>query len=142
MTTKRLGIDLHGVIDTNVSTFKWVLRLIILQGRMVHIVSGPPAKEIKAELEEYGFISGVHYYQIHSVVDHLKEKGVNMWLDHNETWWASDEDWWSAKAEICKRFGIKEMIDDKERYGEYFKGTDMAFFLYSPEGKIMLHKIL
>ncbi len=141
MTTKRLGIDLHGVIDTDVSKFKWILRLIVLQGRMVHIVSGPPAKEIKAELEEYGFISGVHYYQIHSVVGHLKEKGVNMWLDHNETWWASDEDWWSAKAEICKRFDIKEMIDDKRGYGKYFKDTGIKFFLYGPNGEMSLQEM-
>lgn len=138
MTTKRLGIDLHGVIDTDVSKFKWILRLIVLQGKMIHIVSGPPAEEIKAELDGYGFKEGFHYCQIHSVVDHLKEKDVTMWLDHKNTWWASDEDWWSSKAKICKEFGIEEMIDDKRRYSKYFKDTGIKFILYSPNGEMLL----
>jgi hypothetical protein len=139
---KKIGIDLHGVIDTHVDAFKCILEIAISQGNEVHIISGPPRDEIEAELAEYELALDVHYHGIQSVVDHLKEKGVKMWLDHNKTWWASDEDWWSAKAEICKELGVVEMIDDKERYSEYFKGTGISFFLYTLDNKLPLHRIV
>lgn len=140
--TKRLGIDLHGVIDTDVSTFKLILKLVILQGKTIHIISGPPAEDIKAELDDYGFKKGVHYHQIHSVVDYLKEKDTKMWLDYKDTWWASDEDWWSSKAAICREFGIEEMVDDKGGYSKYFKDTGTKFFLYDPSGKMPLQELI
>jgi hypothetical protein len=67
-----IGIDLHGVIDYEVSAFKWMFKIMVMQGKEIHIVSGPPLEEIKAELEEYGFKQGDHYHAIHSVVVELQ----------------------------------------------------------------------
>jgi len=134
---KRIGIDLHGVMNTNAKLFRVITRKMVLQNKAVCIVSGPPRKDIEAELEEYGFKEGINYHCVYSLVDYLKEKGVNMRLDRKNTWWASDEDWWSAKAEICKKLELDIMIDDKEGYSKYFNDIDTQFFLFSQTDELL-----
>ena len=130
---KELGIDLHGVIDSDVALFKELLdKLHVKDGVSVTIISGPPTKEIIGELNELGLIAGVHYDQVYSVVDRLIHKEVDMWKDEKDTWWASDEDWWSAKASICSEHNIDLMIDDKERYGIWFEHIETEFIVYTP----------
>jgi len=129
---KRLGIDLHGVIDSDVDFFKETLQ-IIYSGSLIkiYVISGPPAREVFVELKEFGLEQGIHYHYVVSVVDHLRVCGVPMWKDYKNTWWADDKNWWGAKAAICKKFNIDLMIDDKERYKEYFKDIPTKFILYS-----------
>lgn len=113
-----IGIDLHGVIDHDLPTFKSVLANLVDIGKEVWVISGPPTKEIEAELERYAVIKGRHYHRAASVVDYLKSKNTKMWTDKKNTWWANDEDWWSAKGNICKDNGITLLIDDNGRYIE------------------------
>ena len=112
----KLGIDLHGVIDTNPRLYKIILET--MGKRMeVHIISGPPRSEIIEELEELGFKKGLHYEEVHSIVDFLKENGEEMYQDENGRWWTDNDDHWCAtKANICDEFQIDAMIDDKEMY--------------------------
>jgi len=124
-----LGIDLHGVIDDDVKYFRSMLRNTILFQK-IYIISGPPVVDIEKELDKHGLYQDLHYNEIFSVIDFLKEKGVKMWTDINGQWWASEEDWWSSKAEICEKYNVDIMIDDKERYQRYFKNIKTKFLLY------------
>ena len=94
------------------------------------IISGPPKEDIKSELEKLKLHQGYHFHEIYSVVDHLKEKGVEMWQDERGRWWTHDEEWWKAKAEICKKYDVDIMVDDKEEWRPHFKDTKTKFLLY------------
>jgi len=126
----RLGIDLHGVIDSDIDKFKNFLCASKNIGIEIWIISGPDKEYIHRELKEYFIINGLHYDEILSVVDYLKSKGVKMWTDEKGRWWASDEDWWSCKAEICMMHFVDIMIDDSERFGRYFENISTKFVLY------------
>jgi len=123
-----IGIDLHGVIDSDIKNFKSLLEIF---WNRVYIISGPPKADIEEELNKHGLYQGLHFSKIFSVVDFLKEKGTKMWTDEKDTWWASDEDWWSSKAEICEKYDVDIMIDDKEKYRQYFKDKKTKFLLYT-----------
>lgn len=122
-----IGIDLHGVIDSDIKNFKSLLDTF---WNKIYIISGPPKADIEKELNKYGLYQGLHFSKVFSVVDFLKEKGVKMWTDEKDTWWASDEDWWGSKAEICEKHNVDVMLDDKERYQQYFKHKKTKFLLY------------
>ena len=133
----RIGIDLHGVIDDDPGWFCGFLSAFMAEfGKWrerkftVCIISGPPKKDIKAELEKHGFRYGLEFDEIYSVVDHLKEKGVEMWQDGRGRWWTYDEEWWKAKAEICEKHDVDVLIDDKEEWKTHFKNIKTKFLLY------------
>jgi hypothetical protein len=127
----KLGIDLHGVIDSNPELFKRALSTIALTGEVeIFIVSGPPKSEIITELDKLGFEEGLHYDEVYSVVDFLKESGVEMWQDGNGRWWTNDKDWCASKARICDKLHLYAMIDDKEMYKLDFKDIPTIFVLY------------
>jgi len=126
-----IGIDLHGVIDSDIEWSKKVLDSLMFDFG-INIISGPPKIDTEKELNDYGLYKDVHFDAVFSIVDFLKEKsGVNMWTDDKGRWWASDEEWWSSKAEICEKHNVDIMIDDKERYRQYFKDKKTKFLLYT-----------
>jgi hypothetical protein len=128
----KLGIDLHGVIDSDVYKFKNYLLASRDIGTIVYIISGPHVEFIKKELSEYRIWDDQHYNEVFSVVDHLREMGVPMWEDSKGRPWASEEDWWKSKAEICEMHEIDIMIDDSEKYQPYFNFIPTQFILYKP----------
>jgi len=129
----KVGIDLHGVIDSDPDLFKRLLLFMSLKDREVYIVSGPPKVEIVAELEELGFEKDMHYKEVYSIVDFLKENGVEMWQDENRRWWSNEEDWLSSKAKICDKLSLEYMLDDKEMYRPAFDNIETEFVLYYKE---------
>jgi len=124
-----LGIDLHGVIDHDIKYFKSMLKNT-MPFQKIYIISGPPKADIEEELSRHGLYLGLHFNKVLSIVDFLKERGIKMWTDINGQWWASEEDWWSSKAEICEKHNVDIMIDDKEKYRQYFKSKKTKFLLY------------
>jgi len=127
----KIGVDLHGVIDSNPELFKRILSTLTLSGKVgVYIVSGPPKVDIIAELEELGFEEDLHYKEVYSIVDFLKESGVVMWQNEKGRWWSNDEDWMASKARICDKLHLDAMIDDKEMYRNAFANIKTHFTLY------------
>jgi len=127
----KIGFDLHGVLNTNPQEFQRLLLDLATEHRIL-VVSGPITNEIEAELTNLRYIPGLHYHEIKSVVDYLRNKNVKMWWDEKGTWWASDADWWSAKANICEENGIDVLVDDKRRYGTWFGNASSHFLAYDP----------
>lgn len=125
-----IAFDLHGTLDRNQTFFKPMLKLLYKSRVRVYILSGPKKDQIKDELSALGYIKYTHYHEILSVVDYLKSVGTTMWQDEKGNWCASKEDWWPSKAEICKRYIIDSLIDDKVEYKKYFKDTNTTFILW------------
>lgn len=130
-----LGIDLHGVIDNDLKSFKPMLKGLRLDEKYkvrIYIISGPPKIDIREELiNKHNLYQGIHFDRILSVVDFLKGEGVRMWTDERGRWWSSDGDWWSSKAKICERYNVDIMIDDRKEFQQYFKGKKTKFLLYT-----------
>jgi len=127
----RIGIDVHGVIDKDSEFAKKHMKKFINIGVEIYIISGPPVYEIKQELFSMGIIENIHYNKVLSIVDHLRSKNVEMWLDHKNTWWADESYWWRSKSEICEKMNIDIMIDNTETYKPYFKDIKTKFVLWS-----------
>jgi len=139
----RIGIDLHGVVDDDIDFFKELLETFFCAVDIeVYIISGPPIEDIKRGLDKYGFVEGLHYQNIFSVVDFLKSKRVSMWLGKEGTWWAGDKHWWGAKAGICESEDIDLMIDDSRRYGPDFKDIRTKFLLYKSKHSLLFENFL
>lgn len=126
----KIGVDLHGVLDRCPEDMKIVLASFMAMKAEVYVVSGPPTNQIINELEKLGFVRFVHYTGTLSVVDYLRNSGVQMWRDENDNWWADDENWWDSKAAICKQVSIDFMIDDSDRYAPAFNLIDCKFIRF------------
>jgi hypothetical protein len=131
-----LGIDVHGVLDHESDNKKIMLELITKKtGIKIYVISGPPISHIINELNSMGFVNGVHYHRVFSIVDYLKNKNTKMWTDDKDRWWADYESWWSSKANICNELKVDLMIDDSTEYAPYFDKINTKFLLYSEKGK-------
>jgi len=97
----------------------------------IYVISGPPKIDVLKELNQLRIYQGVHYTDVYTIVDFLKEKDVEMWLDYKNTWWASDENWWGAKAKICEKLNIDLMIDNTNKYKPYFDKKNIKFIIYT-----------
>lgn len=125
------AVDVHGtlagrgpdgsVVPSPVFTLlRGLMQAWMQQGEKVYILSGPSTAIIRRELDRLGLGAGVHFDGVLSVVDFLKDEGVEMWEDPvgSGRWWAEDGEWNSAKSRIVARYGITVVVDDTAAYGE------------------------
>ena len=125
----KIGIDLHGVIESFPEVFKPLMILARKRGCEIIVITGPPLVKAMVEVNAAGYASGVHFDRVISVVDWLKENGASMTEDDNGNWWTEDVLWWQSKSKICIQENIDVMIDDSPEYGEYFEFADTKFVL-------------
>jgi len=120
----KIGIDLHGVLDTNPELFTdmacEVLNSIIATKPEVHIVTGMPwSKELREELVVYG--NGVKWWtHFYSITDDLLKRNIKWEVDENGNKSFPDYSWNIAKAIYCSHHNIDIMYDDSPTYGRYF----------------------
>lgn len=122
----KIAFDFHGVLQTYPDRLKSILRPLRIDHTLI-VLSGPPLSQIYKELTQSGYHRGYHYDYALSVVDWLKDKGVQMELNEHGSWYCDDEKWWSAKAEICKEHGIDILFDDKLEYKKYIEDNNPLF---------------
>jgi hypothetical protein len=116
----KLGIDIHGVLDTN-PFFKEAAKLFIAAGHEVHIITGAQFNErVKKKFEKLGIEEGTHYTHFFSISGYLLEKDVVVrWEDSNNPWF--DENAWNtAKSDYCREQAIDIHFDDTDVYSKYF----------------------
>lgn len=122
----KIGIDVHGVADSNPHFFSELSRLLIDNGHEVHILTG--AEQTKELEYEIRYILGLSYTHFFSTTSHNKNAGVEItYIDGNP--YMDNKIWNKAKAEYCLKHGIHLHIDDSDVYGKYFK-TPYAKFEY------------
>lgn len=113
---KKIGFDIHGVIDSNPNLFSRIIKEFQEIGYEIHILTGSlPSKELRSEIDNYG----IYNYQLFSILGHHREKGTKMWEDE-KGFWIDDDTWNRTKSNYAKRVGLDFHIDDTKIYGDYF----------------------
>lgn len=124
-----ISFDLHGTLDASPPLREKCAQLRAVQDNLVFIISGPPRQQIKNELADLGMYEDVHYDNIISVADWVRNRYPDLvWQDERGRWYAPDEIWWAAKAVICETWLVDLHIDNEERYGKYFKSGKFLLF--------------
>ena len=118
MKKLKIGLDIHGVIDTKPEFFAAFSKTFVDAGHEVHILTGP---HITPKLEEYLKGLGIAYTHIFSISDYHQAKGTEIHYDdkgdpHLDTW-----AWDSAKAEYAVEHQLDLHFDDSDQYKYWFK---------------------
>lgn len=111
----KIGIDFHGVINTNPEFFRKFCQTALKQGIEVYIISGGPRETILAYLNQYQ----IPYSNLWCIYDYYEQRHQVEFYDDG-SFHVEDELWNKAKAEYCKRQNICVHIDDSAIYGREF----------------------
>ena len=111
----KIGLDYHGVIDTNPQYFAEFCSLARHQGILIYIITGGQGLQIRQYLQDIK----LEYDFIFSVLDYCYALGKTT-QDAQGNIRINDEDWNKAKAEFCCQNNITLHIDDSNIYQEYF----------------------
>lgn len=131
----KLGLDIHGVVDSMPEFFSFLTDSFINNGGEVHIITGGRWDvEFEKQLNDFG-IKWTHKF---SVYDYLKESdyeviGKVQFPDGTIQKKFKNEDWDKVKGQYCKDNGINLHIDDTLIYNNFFS-TPFAR-LWSHNGK-------
>lgn len=132
-----LGLDVHGVIDTDPEFFSDLSKLLYDNESYVVIVTGRERCEnLIKELDEYKII----YTTILSITTYQKCLGTPIsYLDGRKSQPVMDPEIWNpTKAALCASYGIDIMIDDSPIYERYFQDIRTQYIIYTPEVKEFL----
>jgi hypothetical protein len=123
----KLGLDIHGVLDSQPKFFSELTRTLIDAGWEVHIITGSSVEkdDVIGELLDLK-ISYTHLFSVH---DHLVETSAktNEELGIACKYPFPDTTWNQVKAEYCERVGINMHIDDMPEYLQHFDTPAMLF---------------
>lgn len=115
MVCKKIGIDFHGVINTDPFFFGKLLTAMIEQNIEVHIISGGPREFLQKYLEQ----KHIPYTHLWCIFDFYEAKD-KVTFNEDGTFFVDDELWNTAKAEYCRREEIDLHIDDSSIYERSF----------------------
>ncbi|CAG7580685.1 MAG: hypothetical protein SLAVMIC_00521 [uncultured marine phage] len=123
---RKIGIDIHGVINVNPDIFSALTKKFKDLGYEIHVLTGPRLNQpYKTRTGNYNSVEeelvrhDIIYDHLFSVLDYNIEQGEDAWEDE-KGWWTSDESWNKTKAEYCQREQIDFHIDDTKIYGKFF----------------------
>jgi len=125
----KLGLDIHGVIDSKPEVFKFMSKSVIDKGGEVHIITGGSWNQELINLVDQCGIKYTHYF---SVYDYLKsigseENGRIQFPDGKTQKKFDSELWDSIKGKYCKDNNMDLHIDDTEIYSKYFTTSFLLF---------------
>lgn len=113
----KLGLDIHGVIDTHTDLFGPLSKIWVDNGNEVHIITGNMRTPAIEELLEY---YDVHYTHFFSVSDYLIENGYDHKFEDTDNPWFEKDVWDCQKGAYAARVGIDVHYDDSDEYGKHF----------------------
>jgi hypothetical protein len=113
----KIGLDFHGVIDSNPELFAELTKMLVEKGHEVHIVTGPDRAKMIPLLDNYD----IKYTHFFSIVEDAINNGIEVTWDKEGNPWVDSEFWNRSKARYCKRNNIDLHIDDSPEYGKHFK---------------------
>lgn len=130
----KIGLDLHGVIDRDPTTFS-----IISKQRdiTVFVITGEELSE-KLLFKILNYEIRVKEKNIFSITSFHKHLGTPItYLNNNPTQpYIEPEIWNRTKSVICKLLDLDYMIDDSPIYGNYFLkkeyGVRTGYIQYNP----------
>ncbi len=122
----KIGIDVHGVLDTAPHFFAKLSRLLVQNGHEVHILTGAEKTEtLEKYLKETLGLSWTHFF---SVTSFHKEAGTEITYIYGNPY-MDNQIWNRAKSKYCIENSIQLHIDDSDTYGKHFT-TPYAKFEY------------
>ncbi len=119
----KVGLDIHGVIDSYPEKFKLLSSALKKDGAEVHVVTGLKRDSSVDELLKNAGIEFTHYF---SIVEYLESNDVPIdWVKGFP--FADEEKWNRAKREYCEAQEIDLMFDDSPIYLETFNDIDTTY---------------
>lgn len=137
----KLGLDMHGVIDSDPIFFSDISRHLINGGHEVFIITG---KEDGPILTKEILDCRMTYTSILSITTYHKQIGTYIKYkngDPNRPLIAPPK-WDRTKADFCRRLDIDIMIDDSKIYGRYFEDLRTQYILWTPELRRFLKQLI
>lgn len=139
----KLGLDLHGVIDSDPRFFSDLSCALLDYGHQVFIVTGrEESDDLHDELQKCGMETHdiERYSRILSITTYQKKQGTPVhYLDENLTQPMMDPKIWNpTKAMLCATANIDIMIDDSVIYEPYFRDIKTQYIIYKPAVKEFL----
>ena len=133
----KLGLDVHGVIDSMPEFFSFLTDSFIKNGGEIHIITGGRwDSEFEKQLNNFG-VKWTHKF---SVYDYLKESdaeviGKVQFPDGTIQKKFKNEDWDLIKSQYCKENGIDLHIDDTLIYNNFFSTPFARLWTHSGQSK-------
>ena len=135
---RKLGFDIHGVIDTNPQYFAGLLRKYRSEGFEIHIITGTRKIEMDRKLADWG-IKYDHYF---GIADWCMENSPTVRIDADGNIFDDDDVWDNAKAEYCKREGIDVHVDDSTVYYSSFQNIATRFVLFDKDDRLEMRSVI
>lgn len=123
----KIGIDFHGVINSNPLFFRDFIDYALAQNIEVHIISGGPKETITRYLEE----NNIRYSVLWCIYDYYENSGQVTYFSDG-SFHIQDDLWNLAKADYCKQQGICIHVDDSTIYRSKFT---TPYCLYNEQDK-------
>lgn len=123
MLIKKVGLDLHGVIDSFPEFFSALSKDLVSTGWEVHIITGPTRTKAQKEIDKFN-IEFTHFFSIEDF--HIENK-TQVSYDEKGNPWLDENLWNKTKADYCHRNNILLHLDDTSRYQKHFL-THFALF--------------
>ncbi len=123
-TDKKLGFDLHGVVDTNPETFRMIFASLIKDGWEIHIITGAPWSKERETLEKLR-LPFTHFF---SIVDYHVSIGTKIAWDEAGNAHIDEYKWDQTKGLYCKKHGIRMHADDSDIYGYFFTTPYVRYY--------------
>jgi len=130
----RLGLDIHGVIDTNPDYFSKLIRKLRNIGHSVHIITGTPNYEIAYKFDQWG----ISYDDYFSIAEWCEKYSPTHFFNDKGQVCDIDDVWNNAKAQYCVYAGIDIHVDDSTIYQKTFENISTRFVLFDGVNKLNL----
>lgn len=131
----KIGIDIHGVIDT-FDYFAALSRLHMKAGHEVHIITGQKKDDATEEMLRSLGVTYSHYF---SIVDFTEEKYGKDFVEWDEKGLphVPSHVWNPTKAIYCRNNNIDILFDDSPQYAGFFNDIDTLYCqVINPNRKI------
>ncbi len=132
MQKPRVGIDMHGVLDSKSEEF-FQSMIEEYKDSEIFVISGARKERVERELKRLFPNTNMDNISILSVLDFLDGKVHISFKDYKGKMREviEDDDMWDAmKSVLCKKHNISVLIDDTLAYGDYFGKTHPTTFVY------------
>ena len=114
--SKKIGFDIHGVIDKNPELFSEMIKVFRALNYEIHILTGSLiSKKLINEVKGYD----IEYDYIFSILEYNRKLGTEMW-QNEKGWWIDDLVWEKTKSIYCRNNKLDFHIDDSKSYGKHF----------------------
>jgi len=126
----KIGVDIHGVANSQPEFFAELTYLFVNAGHEVHILTGPSLKPNskygERTLKEISDLN-LTYTHLFSIVDYHEEIGTAIKYEDENNPWIDKQLWNNTKGIYCEKHNIDLMLDDTAVYADHFKTPFVNF---------------